>query len=301
MISGEGRAPTQSYVEKINKFSRPKSVPELQRFLGTVNYYRCYTQNLAAIAGPLYVLTEKCAQFKWDSRCEAAFDELRRCLVQEQVTLKYPEWEAPFFIEADASACGVAAVLSQMDDQTRRLRPISYHSTALGIAQKNYSAGQLEAWALVSAVRKWSAYLKAAPEVVFLTEHNPLKWMRRQNDPKHTFARWLLELEEFPYRIEYRPGADNRVADYLSRTPNLLFDDTINREDIFEDRIYYTETMNISLRRIGDKQRTDYVIREVLRQFREKGSVTSGQMKGVADHLHERGGILYFDDRIVIP
>ena len=57
------------------------------------------------------------------------------------MTLKYPEWEKPFYIEADASALGVAAVLSQINEKTRLLRLICYHSTALGLAQRNYSAG----------------------------------------------------------------------------------------------------------------------------------------------------------------
>ena len=58
-ISGEGRTPTQSYTERIGRFPVPKSVAELQRFLGTVGYYRCYIPNLATIASPLYSLTKK--------------------------------------------------------------------------------------------------------------------------------------------------------------------------------------------------------------------------------------------------
>ena len=123
-------------------------------------------------------------------------------------------------------------VLSQADERTQVLRPICYHSTVLGLAQRNYSAGQLEAGTLESAASKWSVYLKAAPEVVFLTDHNPLKWMRRQKDPRHTFARWLLELEELPFRIEYIPGSENQVADYLSRIPNLEYDEELNSDDV---------------------------------------------------------------------
>ena len=128
-ISGEGRTPTQSYTERIGKFPVPKSVTELQRFLDTVGYYRCYIPNLATIASPLYNLTKKGTPFNWDQECDAAFNVVRQYLVQEQVTLKYPEWEKPFYIEADASALGVAAVLSQMDERTRVLRPS--HSTGV--------------------------------------------------------------------------------------------------------------------------------------------------------------------------
>ena len=40
-ISFEGRAPISGYIQKLQSFPQPKSVPELQRFLGTANYYRC--------------------------------------------------------------------------------------------------------------------------------------------------------------------------------------------------------------------------------------------------------------------
>ena len=84
---------------------------------------------------------------------------------------------------------GVGAVLSQEDSSPKIFLPICYYSSSLSPTQKNYSAGQLEAWALVSAARKWSVYLRAATEVVFVTDHCPLQWLRTQKDPRH--IRWM--------------------------------------------------------------------------------------------------------------
>ena len=89
------------------------------------------------------------------------------------------------YVEADASASGMAAILSQKDndtsqkdnDDTGRLQPINCYSSALSASQKNNSAGRLEAWAIVSAARKWSVYLRAASEFIFLTDHCPLQWL----------------------------------------------------------------------------------------------------------------------------
>ena len=55
-------------------------------------------------------------------------------------------------------------MLSQLDEETGILRPIQYFSSSLNSSQKNFSAGQLEAWALVVAARKWSVYLKGATD-----------------------------------------------------------------------------------------------------------------------------------------
>ena len=141
-------------------------------------------------------------------------------------------------MEADASSKGIAAVLSQKDEYTGGLQPISYFSSGLIESQRHYSASQLEAWALVAASRKWDLYLKAAPRVNLITDHCPLQWLRGQRDPRHHFSRWLMELETIPYTIAIRPGSSNHVPDYLSRIPGLTVDQRINEESHFEDRIF---------------------------------------------------------------
>ena len=138
--------------------------------------------------------------------------------------LALPDWGKSFTIEADASSTGIAAVLSQRDRLNGMLHPIDFFSSALSSSQRNYSAGQLEAWALVAATRKWGTYLRATGEVELITDHCPLKWLRNQWDPRRTFARWILELEEYVYHIVHRPGKDNHLPDYLSRAENLLID-----------------------------------------------------------------------------
>ena len=134
-------------------------------------------------------------------------------LADQPVILAHPNWDAPFYVEADASADSAAAVLSQKDPDTQKLRPLGYFSTALNESQRRYSAGQMEAWALVSATRKWHEYLRAAVHEYLLTDHNPLVWMKRQKNPRNTYARWLMELEDLDYDIIYRRGSENTVAD----------------------------------------------------------------------------------------
>ena len=40
LITSQGRKPTTSYLEKLASFPSPRTLRELQRFLGTMNYYR---------------------------------------------------------------------------------------------------------------------------------------------------------------------------------------------------------------------------------------------------------------------
>ena len=106
-------------------------------------------------------------------------------------------------LQVDASLVAVGGVLSQEGGgASRRLRPIAFFSSGLTPAQKNYSAGELECWALIAASRKFRKYLQAAPSIRFISDHNPLVWLRQQKDPRGKFARWIQELEMFNYRVE---------------------------------------------------------------------------------------------------
>ena len=188
----------KSYLEKIASFPLPERVHE-QRFLGTINYYRDYIPHMAEIAALLYRLKKKEIRWEWDEGCNRAFKEQRGKLISEPIVLTFPDWSETFYVESDASTSGIAAVLSQNDMNTGKLLPIRYHSSALSDSQKNYSAGQSEAWALVAAARKWAVYISGASEVVFVTDHWSLQWLRRQRDPRHTYPRWILELKGLPH------------------------------------------------------------------------------------------------------
>ena len=180
-------------------------------------------------------------------------------------------------------------MLSQLDEETGKLRPIQYFSSSLSPSQKNYSAEQLEAWAIVAATRKWSVYLKGATGVTFLSDHCPLQWLKQQRYPKHTCARWPMELQELPFKIGYRPGKDNHVADYLSRKPHMTYDEHVNNEEVFEDRIFMVNGADNLYQRITEGQAYDEVIQKVLREIAREGRVVSAPSEGVlsADVISE--------------
>ena len=284
----------------MRNFTRPNTVTQLQRFLGTVNYYRCYIPRIASTAEPLYSLTKKRAPWVWNDRCEQAFQELRSALSREPVTLAFPDWTDVFHIEADACSTGIGAVLGQLDGTTNIVRPLEYFSSALSPSQRNYSAGQLETWAIVAATCKWDVYLKGAEKVVVHSDHSPLKWLQAQKNPKPTFARWLMELQGLPIEIAIRPGSENCVADYLSRNNTSKFDEAVNSEESFEDRIYLTETVRGLPARIAGGQAEDRAITETITQLKD-GKVRNRSFKRVAQHMRVLGGKLYFQDRVVVP
>ena len=132
VVSVAGRKAIPSSAEKLSKFPVPRNVTELQRFLGTINFYRAYIPRLAQKANPLYVLTRKGVDWGWSRQCTQAYDTLRYKLITEPVMLALTDWGKSFTIEADASSTGIAAVLSQRDELNGRLRPIDFSKRPSG-------------------------------------------------------------------------------------------------------------------------------------------------------------------------
>ena len=243
----------------------------------------------------------------WDSSCEESYQLLS--LAKEPVVLVFPDWGKPFHLEVDASSEAVGGVLTQEDEQGHR-RPISFFSSTLNPPQRKYSVGEREAWAIVSASRKWRKYLQAAASVVIWIDHNPLVWIRKQKDPRGKYGRWILELEPLNYVVKYRRGADNLAADHLSRSPTSV-DDVVNDDlEFFEGNIYSVSNersledysgriLEISERIIG-AQRRDKMTADAMMQLQRQGVVRSGQLKKFSG-LKIREGILYRRNRIVIP
>jgi hypothetical protein len=55
----------------------PKSVTEIQIFLGAVQYWRRYISNFSFIASPLHALTSVKNTFQWEGKQQKYFDTLK--------------------------------------------------------------------------------------------------------------------------------------------------------------------------------------------------------------------------------
>ena len=81
-------------VKGIMEWPEPKTVKEVQSFLGFVNFYRKFVLGYSEVAKPLTSLTGK-KDWTWGDDQKKAFQELKDHIAQ-QVTLIMPNDEAPF-------------------------------------------------------------------------------------------------------------------------------------------------------------------------------------------------------------
>jgi transposase InsO family protein len=213
-VSAGQTSPVPEKVECIREFHLPSSKKSLQSFLGLAGFYRRFIPSFATVLSPLYDLLKGGVRWSWGDKEETAFEEIKRRLCDQPVVLRLPIQGVEFEISTDASDLGLGAILSQ-DGQV-----VEYASRRLNDAERNYSTTEKELLAIVWAVEKWRQYLFAHSFTV-ITDHRPITYLKTMKEPKGRVARWVARLQEYEINIRYRRGADNQVADCLSRPEPL--------------------------------------------------------------------------------
>ena len=99
-LSTEGIRSAEEKVEAIRKWSSPRSVKELRRFLGFVSYYQQYIPCFGSKTAVMSNLLKKGVTFKWTVECEACFQLLKREL-DEYRLLKFPDVTGEFALTTD--------------------------------------------------------------------------------------------------------------------------------------------------------------------------------------------------------
>ena len=113
-----------------------KSVKQVQSTLGVYGYHRAFILGYANIVRPLNNLLKKDEKFEWKEEHTQAMDQLAQAVTTNPVPRR-PNYDAPFFLEVDASQYATGAILSQKDDRGR-LRAVGSISRSFTPAERNY-------------------------------------------------------------------------------------------------------------------------------------------------------------------
>lgn len=95
-------------------------------------------------------------------------------------------------------------------------KPLAFLSHALGPKNQGLSAYEKEYMAILIAVDHWRAYLQLKEFIIF-TDQKSLVHLNEQRLHTAWQQKVFTRLLGLQYRVVYKPGADNRVADALSR------------------------------------------------------------------------------------
>jgi hypothetical protein len=152
IITDGGIAVDPSKVRDVLNWSSPKNVQEIRSFHGLAGYYRRFIEGFSKIVKPLTTLLEKGKYFKWDEKCQASFEELKKRLTTAPMLIM-PDIHKGFDVYCDASRQGLGCVLMQEG------KVVAYASRQLRKHEQNYPTHDLELAAVVHALKIWRHYM----------------------------------------------------------------------------------------------------------------------------------------------
>ena len=223
-VSHHGVRTDESKIAAIRDWPEPKSITDVQMFMGLANYFHKHIPHFAHIATPLTDLLRgdvKNKEFRLSEEAREAFDILKRKLTSTPV-LALPDFSKKFRVTTDASKYAMGMLLSQIDDNGKE-RPIAFESRKFRDYEKNWATPDKELSGIVHALNIWRHYLDGQKVTVF-TDHEALKYIQQQPKLNQRQARWLQHIQSYDLNIQHMPGRLNLVADALSRRPDLAED-----------------------------------------------------------------------------
>ena len=204
VLSAEGISANPEKVDKVKTWPVPKTIKEVQSFLGLASYYRHFIPHFAKKAWCLHELVGPTASkpknrskarvketkaaecepivteiktFEWTIEHQEVFDALKEALCTAPV-LGYPNFTREFILETDASLKGLGAILSQQQ-KDGSVRVIAYASRSLRPSERsmhNYSSAKLELLVLKWAVTEkfWDYLLGSGSKFTRITICSPM-------------------------------------------------------------------------------------------------------------------------------
>lgn len=215
-ITGGEIRPSQHKLTAVAEFKPPGNVHEVRQFLGLASYFRKFIKGFASISRPLTSLTKKSVDWRWGKEQSNAVETLKRLLTADPVLAIYsPTSETQ--IHTDASKVGLGGVLLQLQE-CGKWKSVAYASRQTSASEANYHSFELEALAVVFSIQKFKVYVSGIKfRVVTDCSALRLAWAKRDLSPR--IARWWLDLQEYDFDVEHRPGTSMSHVDALSRNP----------------------------------------------------------------------------------
>ncbi|MBW0539797.1 hypothetical protein O181_079512 [Austropuccinia psidii MF-1] len=197
-VSGLSLVIEQNKIAAVQPKPLPKSIKEIQFFLGYASYYRNHIRNFAHITSSLYKLCSKDLVFEITTERRDAYERIKYELTNAPL-LMLPDFELPLKLYIDAAGSqglGEALHQRQIVDGEPREGVICYISRQLKYSEARYGATQTECVCLVWALEKLHYYLGSAVFEVY-TDCTALKSLLKMKTKNRHMLRWQIAIQEY--------------------------------------------------------------------------------------------------------
>ena len=216
VIGTEGIKMEEEKVKGVLEWPMPKSVKNVQKFLGLANYYRWFIEGFATVARPLHDLVKKDKKWEWTEKKESMFKELKERFTKELI-LAAPDIDKKIRIEVDVSDYVTGGVLL-MECEDGLWRLVAFLSKSLNETERNYKIHDKEILAIIRGLEAWKHLLEEAQyKFEIWTDYKNLEYFMKVQKLNRRQARWALYLSRFNFTLKHVAGSKMGKADRLSR------------------------------------------------------------------------------------
>ena len=231
-VSGTGTQPLNSRTEAFKTWNTPRSVADVQRFLGSTGFYRAYVPRYSHYASLLTPFTTKAfanaggwKTDSWKEEHEAAFQYIKDALANA-VELAQPDESKPFIICTDGSRVGLGATLHQHDPSTQQLRLVACYSRSTTGPISRWSQIEIELKALEQACLHWRHLIRGRSDTIAYTDNKALVTggilIRQQEHARSSrVIRIIWNIQDLNIDLRWHANTAElaKIPDALSRLP----------------------------------------------------------------------------------
>nr|XP_029711531.1 uncharacterized protein K02A2.6-like [Aedes albopictus] len=304
LIDKDGIHKIRKKVAAIQEMPQPKNKDEVQSFVGLINYYGRFFENLSTVLYPLNNLLKNDVPFKWTKQCEESFRSVKNQMQSEKCLAHYSP-DLPLILATDASPYGVGAVLSHlMPDGTER--PIQFASQTLNRVQQNYMQVDKEAYAIIFGVKKFFQFLYGR-KFMLITDNQAISKIFGEHKGLPVMSALRMQhyatyLQSFDYEIRFRKSVDHANADAMSRIPLSQADpeNVIKEADVIE--LNQIESLPLTAAELAQATAEDRSVRNLIQGIKHGQPVDPKDRFGVEQtefSLHK--GCLLRGIRVYVP
>lgn len=304
-VSAQGIAPLQTKVDALNAAPIPTDIIQLRSFLGMVEYYSRFMPRLASEVEPLRRFLRKDTPLVWDNEADRSFNQVKK-LLSSAKTLRMFDPTLPTIVATDASAYGIGAMLQQSHGDG--VFPVAFASRTLTSTERRYSVGEKEALACLWACEKWHIYLWGR-HFTLHTDHQALVSLLSTGGAGRRplrITRWSHRLLKYNFTVEFQRGAENQVADALSRLPMSQEEEGMEFDDEIVSFVALDEEC-ITKQQLQEETANDALLTAVMGYLTSKWppvsalSADANIFYDLKDTLSVNDGLLLRGEQVVIP
>ncbi|KAE9013489.1 hypothetical protein PR001_g15397 [Phytophthora rubi] len=212
-IGAEGIRAKPKIAKGVMGLPFPSTLKGVQSFLGSLNYYNKFIEDLPVVASVLYELTDEQIRAGRDlDRAKEAFEILKQKIVLTPL-LRHPDKERPFVIIVHANPWAASAVLGQEYDGV--IFPVRFTGRVLRDQELRYHPAEKEVVALTRVLRLFYTMLAGTKLIKVYTRHSVLKWIFTSQSLEGRCEQWATRLSPWPLEIHKIKSDEDGLAAIL--------------------------------------------------------------------------------------